>query len=228
MNKKELLKIFNDNFGNELLAIGYKLYDNGWQKKVNADYFIIDLSLTHRKNPYSMTMKSFRVEPQVIISLAQIEDVVRKLPSQPLRNSPTLYPTLCPRICEIEYYPDGIIKKLDRPHPDYKWIVHNEVDVRALSAELKDKIFNLGLTYITKNSSVERVYELLMNNLDKLIIDNFTWPSRIIRGLIAAKLLNKPNYEELKLKFDEIIINSPPNYQENYLYLTKNIDNLIK
>ncbi len=108
----------------------------------------------------------------------------------------------------------------NKAHSNMLYLVENDSDIDILIKIIPKRFEEYVLPYFNENSTIERVDKLLNSSPKEAVVHNWLYPLRACIGVIAAKLVDNPNYfnlvniyrEELtganlvfKIKFENIV-----------------------
>lgn len=110
-----------------------------------------------------------------------------------------------------------------RVYSNYRWKLRNSNQVYELS-ELFDKYnHDVIRPYFDQNNTIARVDELLNETPSISSIHNNLNPFRACIAIIAAKLNENPNFDELLSIYDETIKRGEKSYQTDYQKIRKHL-----
>ncbi len=102
-----------------------------------------------------------------------------------------------------------------------KYLIEDEKDILTLINVIPKRFEEYVLPYFEKNSSVEKVDKLLNKNLTQLSIHSWLYPLRACFGIIAAKLVNNPNFYKILETYEQELLNADPVYKKEFEELKK-------
>jgi len=97
-----------------------------------------------------------------------------------------------------------------------RYLIAKDEDVEILQKVIPIRFEEYVLPYFNKNSSIERIDELLNTSPQRLVIHHWLNPHRAIMGIIAAKLNNNPKLDELIMIYGQKLEKAAPNYQKEF------------
>jgi hypothetical protein len=153
------------------------------------------------------------VEPRWSIKLKEILDIYHKVATKEkkyFKYTPILENSLGELIKYVENGSEtgsGI---------SMQYLIENDEDVLTLTKVIPKRFEEYVLPYFDKNSSNEKVDELLNKNPRELCIHQWLYPLRACVGIIAAKLVKNPRYNELLCIYEEELQEAVPAYKEEF------------
>jgi hypothetical protein len=159
------------------------------------------------------------IRPLVRIKVKAIEDTYHKISKKHEQfNEDTT--TLGGNLGEImKYYETGTDSLSENMNTRY--LIENEGDVEDLIKAIPERFKNYVLPYFKSNSSVKSVDELLNTEPSEMSIHNHLYPIRACIGIIAAKLNNNPDFDEIVQTYEENLTNANPDNKYEFLELKK-------
>ena len=168
---------------------GFKINkrDKHFERSYNGFHQIFDLLFQKSKD-------GIYIEPVLQIKSKEIEDIYHKVSKkEPKYHSGTV--TLGNNLLNIiDYYENG--KEVDSD-PKQRYVLEEDQGIPILIKVISNNFEKYGLSYFNQNSSIERVDELLNRSPHEISIHNWLYPMRACIAIIAAKLNNNPQFEEL-------------------------------
>lgn len=153
------------------------------------------------------------IKPEIIIHVHSIEDVYRSV-SESNENP---YLTLGNYLSEIAEYNGDEVNF--RKRPIKYWLIEDENDIEYLVKIIPKYLKEDMLPYFEENSTIKRVDELLNKYPEKMTVHNYIYPDRVNIAIIAAKLNNNPNYEELVDIYEKNMIDAEENSKKQFYRL---------
>ncbi|GEM52630.1 DUF4304 domain-containing protein [Empedobacter brevis] len=151
---------------------------------------------------------------EIIIKLSEIENVYKSITN--IEGRP--YLTLGNDFLILKNKADDFCYK---KKPTNYWLIENDNDIENIVNNFESHLIEIILPYFNDNSSIERVDYLLNSYPLKMSIHNYLYPLRANIGIIAAKLNNNPNYDELVDIYMKELENAEENYKNEFLKIIK-------
>lgn len=178
-----------------------------FKRQVNGVQQIFDL-LFYKENSGSIF-----VEPQLRIKIKKIEDIYHDVTSKDAKYNDGTTTLGNNFIAIINYYEKGDEK--GGKAANLKYLVENETDIDTLIKVILNRFEEYALPYFNSNSSVAEADKLLNENPRDLSVHNLIYPIRASIGIIAARLNDNPNFENLVAIYEEELEDANPiNKQE--------------
>jgi hypothetical protein len=114
-----------------------------------------------------------------------------------------------------------------RANGTLKYYVAQETDVNPVLERLIQIYHEFAKPYFYKYGSVAGADLALNTNPDKWCTHNLMGAHRMMKGLIAAKLVHSPNYSELKSIYDVNIQRADHQNQTSYELIKDYLDKLL-
>jgi hypothetical protein len=157
-------------------------------RKCNNDKQIFDILFYKMK-------EGIYVEPVVSIKIKQIEDIYHKI----CLKDPKFFNatrTLTNNLFQIiSYFENGI----EIGHNERKrYLIEEENDINILINVISKNFKSYVLPYFEQNNNIAKVDQLLNKYPKEISIHNSLYPIRACLAIIAAKLNNNPNFNNLK------------------------------
>lgn len=104
------------------------------------------------------------------------------------------------RIFEEDEYKDTLLLNTSDYFQDinYRFKIKSQTNIIEWLAIVKEFYTNFALSFFERNNSVDSIDKLLNDQPNKKVIYLDNLASRIIKGLISAKLNDNPKYHELR------------------------------
>ncbi|MDP4260057.1 MAG: hypothetical protein Q8937_17660 [Bacteroidota bacterium] len=153
------------------------------------------------------------VEPWWSIKFGEILDIYHKVSTKEkkyFKDTPVLENSLG-RL--IEFTDNGIESGGSK---SMQYLIENDKDIDILTNVIPARFQEYVLPYFSANNSVEKVDKLLNSNPGQLSVHFWLYPMKAIMGLIAAKLVNNPQYPELAIIYEEKLRNANPVYKTEF------------
>ncbi len=187
---------------------GFKLNKKSRQfTRINDGFKQIFRLLFYKYSDYIL------IEPVVIVKVKEIEDIYHKVASKAPEHFDGTK-TIGNNLGKIiEVIDEGLVIDTNNK---IKYLVENEQDVEILINVLIEKFENYALPYFNKNNSIHHIDEILNAYPSKISIHNSLYPMRACIAIIAAKLNNNPQYDELVSIYKEGLINVADFYKPEF------------
>ncbi|WP_313386252.1 hypothetical protein [Chishuiella sp.] len=106
-----------------------------------------------------------------------------------------------------------------KKNPTTYWLIENSNDLENFIFNFKSNFEEIILPYFNENSTIERVDYLLNSHPLKMSIHNYIYPLRANIGIIAAKLNNNPNFNDLIKIYEKELDEAEENYKNEFFKL---------
>jgi hypothetical protein len=97
-----------------------------------------------------------------------------------------------------------------------QYLIENEDDLSKLLIVIPMQFDKYVLPYFNQNSTIERVDALLNAHPKDLSVHNWLYPLRACIAIIAAKLVNNPNYFELVAIYRQELTDAVPMFKTEF------------
>jgi hypothetical protein len=161
---------------------------------------------------------SIYLEPRWSIKLPEILEMYHKVAMKDkkfFRDTPVLENSLGEL---IEYTDSGNHTGSGK---SMQYLIENEEDLAILMRVIPKRFKEYVLPYFDANSTIERVDKILNENPRELSIHQWLYPLRACMGLIAARLVNNPMYDDLARIYKEELQDATTTYKLEFERLTK-------
>jgi hypothetical protein len=165
---------------------------------------------------YSKEPGAVKVEPVIAIKVHDIENIYHKVAVK----SPEYFDsTSCLRnnLFKIGNYltTNSMIDTDEKK----SFLIEEENDITILSKVIPERFEEMALPYFNANSSVKRVDELLNSHVRELSVHKGIYPLRASIGIIAAKLNNNPEYQNLVEIYESKLQDAAKDYKQEFMQL---------
>ncbi|WP_313581440.1 hypothetical protein [Chishuiella sp.] len=106
-----------------------------------------------------------------------------------------------------------------KKNPTTYWLIENSNDLENFIFNFKSNFEEIILPYFNENSTIERVDYLLNSHPLKMSIHNYIYPLRANIGIIAAKLNNNQNFNDLIKIYEKELDEAEENYKNEFFKL---------
>lgn len=203
MTQKEVLRKIIDLLTSELKVFDFNpLYkEQGFYRKDNFVIFFYDF-LIYNRTILKSGAKGFLIEPYATIHISEIEKYHNKITTNEMYKKDWSHSTIGNSVANLFANPDGINRKKNQSLDLH---VFDERHIPLVAEQLLIQFKNFSLPFFLNNNTIERADELLNKHPieDCVYMNNDNY--RIIKGIIAAKLNNNPNLDELIKIYDKQI-----------------------
>ena len=204
MTQKEVLQKLINLLIPELKAFGFKdqtKEQRFYRKEDGAFYFFT--FLIYQRTIIKTGDKGFLIEPYVTIHVSEVEKYHKEITTNDELKKEKDSTTIGNSIANLLANPDGVNTKLNQSLDLH---IFEEKHIAIVANELFKQFKNVALPYFLTNNTVQQVDNLL-NKYPKeycVHMDNNFY--RFIKGIIAAKLNNNPQTEQLVKIYNDLII----------------------
>lgn len=181
----------------------FRKKDDEFVRKIDQGEQILRL-FYYKKNNH------LTVKPEIIIKIYEIESIYKSVAEIKYRP----YLTLGNNFLEIRDYDGDEINYKKKPTKE--WLIENDEDVEHLIKIIPEYLEEDILPYFDNNSSVARVDELLNKYPQKMCVHNYIYPLRANIAIIAAKLNENPQYNELVEIYEKELLDAEENYKKEF------------
>lgn len=212
MKIKEVSKILNDSILLDLEKSGFQLNrkTNEYKRATKEVVQIFDLVFLKDGN-------RVKIKPEIRIKIKAIEAVYCTVSTRG-----DIYRTLGNDLFEILRYTDK--GEETGKAEQYYWMVKDDESISKLTQIIPEYFKETVLPYFENVSSVSKADELLNKYPREISIHNWLYPLRANLAIIAAKLNNNPQYNELVKIYEEELANAEESYKEEFEKLKKVLD----
>jgi hypothetical protein len=124
------------------------------------------------------------------------------------------------------------IYELDDYAPDNKdfgnveWVIEKESDMRIIQPMIMDALYIIALPYFEKYGNLNAIERILNDTSQELTKHCSLNPLRFSHGLIAAKLLNKDNFGDLQIYYNNYLTSKdvPNQWMEDFNSISKKMN----
>lgn len=95
-------------------------------------------------------------------------------------------------------------------------LIERDEDIGTVMTTISENVRKYLLPYFDLNHSIERIDVLLNSSPADLVVHTLSYPNRAMMGLIAAKLVNRKDYEKLRAIYDENLIDAADEAKREY------------
>jgi hypothetical protein len=132
-----------------------------------------------------------------------------------------IFETIGNEIGKLLRNPDGQMSD----HHSQDLIIRNLSDVKEQVHLIKKYFEEIAVPYYSQNGNLSRIDEILNNNPQKISVHANAQYFRCPKGLIVAKLNNRPNYKELEKIYDKKMESMNELSRDRYLKVKLYLDN---
>ncbi|WP_343673621.1 hypothetical protein [Chitinophaga sp.] len=214
MTQKEIVRTIIDLLSKELAPLNFKanIKEQGFiRKDDNAIYFYYFLLYT--RTNIKTRAKGFLIEPFADINISSIERYYKEITLNTELKNEWDFITIGNSIANLCANPDGINRKKNQT---LDLFVFDEQHLQSVVIELTKQFKQVAFPYFLANNTVKRVNELLNKYPLEYSVHMNNDLFRFMKGLIAAKLDNNPQLDELLMIYSKLILdrNMPDNCKE--------------
>ncbi len=200
MKKKEVTKLFNNYFKENLKELGFK--SKGWE------LFKVDNNKTYRFSYVTYDYGDvYMPEFSMGVKMQSLNNIYREV-FQKESNAFAFFTS------------QGVLHEQGKFHIDTMHHIKTEDDIINFGSEVVTYLKEKGLPYLETISNFK--------TLDKIHNENPTRPELGMKGLIFAKMAQNPNYEQLKKLYRQLFVDKNWAVQEDIDNLEKTIQFLDK
>ncbi|PSL19896.1 hypothetical protein [Chitinophaga ginsengisoli] len=203
MTKKETISAIFDRLTPLLESEGFKLDSKNQYYLKNTKEALFNYDIRFYDRTVAKTgERGFLIEPVVYINVKAIEDIYKQITVNKYLTKPVDFITLGGNVANLEANPDGLRQKWDQ---SLDLLVFESSDVDYVAGQLLHHFSKTALPYCLESGNIAGVDRLLNKNPDQYTVHMANETYRIIKGLIAAKLVNNPRLGDLVLTYERII-----------------------
>jgi hypothetical protein len=157
---------------------------------------------------------SILIRPVVRIKIKSIEDVYHKVSKKKAEyNDATT--TLGNNLGEIiKYYETGRDNLSE--YMNMRYLIEDKKDIEILKKVIPERFHDYALPYFDSNCSIKSVDQLLNTTPREMSIHNGLYPIRACIGLIAARLNNNPDFNEIVKIYEEELADANPDNKAEF------------
>lgn len=177
-----------------------------WERKINGGVQIFDLL-------FYVYPKQILIEPVFRLKLYLIEDIYHQA-TQKEEEYKDATVTLGNSLGQVmKYYDRGDIVGLGE---EKLYTIENESDISSFIKSIGSEFIKYILPYFDAYSSIQAVDKLLNEHPRAISTHNSLYPMRACIALIAARLMNRPDYYELAKIYDEETRMATPAFRKDF------------
>jgi len=187
MKAGEVRKLLNSGFKTIMLnKLGFKKWKYGYVKETsNGTYYKFSFS-------YACYDTCFPTTFIYGIGLSKVTKIFKKIMPEDFVAPEHEYPNIL-TLGQIELFES-------KKFPVFKYNIYSEDDINKMVSEVSAYFINEALPYLESISSIEKLEQITNNELN---------PHKSSTGLLLAKLVNSPNYENLKSQYRALLKDWP-------------------
>ncbi|MET3877298.1 hypothetical protein [Chitinophaga sp. OAE865] len=187
----------------ELKAFDFKLdlKEQGFLREENGVIYFY-FFLIYNEHNIKTGAKGFLIEPYAKISNLSIEKYYKKITINSYLKSKWDFNTIGNSLANLIANPDGINRKRNESLRFYVW---EEAHIKLVANALLKLFKEFALLYFLENSSVKRIDMLLNSHPREYTVHMVNDLFRFVKGVIAAKLDNNPESDNLLTIYNTLI-----------------------
>lgn len=176
--------------------------EEGFIRQTGGAFFLYQF-LVYNRTILGSGIKGYLIEPYIWITVKEIEKYYKQITSNTELKTEVDWKTIGNSLANIMANPDGLYKKRNK---SLDLLVFEEKHIRPVAARLLKHFKEVALPYCLTNGSITMVDKIVNSKPDEYKVhmqnDNF----RIIKGIIAAKLVGNPNLDKIIKIYDKQIV----------------------
>src|SRR6218665_3608036 len=203
MKAGEVRKLLNSGFKTIMLnKLGFKKWKYGYVKETsNGTYYDFAFS-------YACYDTCFPTTFNYGIGLSQVTKIFKKIMPENFAGTEYEYPVIL-SLGQIGLF-------VSKRFPVLEYNIYSEEDINKMVSEVSAYFINEALPYLESISSIEKLEQITNNELN---------PHKRSTGLLLAKLVNNPNYENLKSQYRALIKDWPETSKQESEKVISFLDN---
>lgn len=204
MTQKEIIRKVLQLLEVELESFAFKLKINqqGFFRR-NGDATFFYYFLIYNELNIKTGERGFLLEPYADINISLIEEYYKEVTLNTELKNEWDFITIGNSIADLVANPDGINRKRNQR---LNLLIFEERDIQPVVIELLKQFKQVALPYFLANNKIKRVDELLNVHPKEYSVHMYNDIFRFIKGLIAAKLNNNANFDNLMSIYNKLII----------------------
>jgi len=204
MTQKEVIRKIVDLLSLELNGFDFKtaIKEQGFIRRDKSSIYFYYFLIYNRTNIKS-GVKGFQIEPYADINIPEIERYYKDITINTELKADWDFITLGNSIANLLANPDGINRKRNQ---SLDLFVFEENHIKSVADELLKQFNNVALPYFLANNTVKTVDILLNKHPKEYCVHLNNDLFRFIKGIIAAKLNNNPQFEQLQKIYSDLLI----------------------
>lgn len=204
MTQKELTRKLIDLLSTKMSIFNFKpqTKEQGFVRKEESATFFYYFLIYNRTN-IKTGARGYQIEPYCDISISGIEKYYKEININKELKSEWDFITLGNSIANLLANPDGINRKRNQSLDLY---VFEERHIKLIADELLKQFNKVAMPYFLANNSISKVDELLNKHPKEYCVHMNNDLFRFIKGIIAAKLNDNSNVDQLLQIYDHLII----------------------
>lgn len=204
MTQKEVLRKLFYLLEPELKAFDFELSHKhqGFIRRDKKAIFFYQL-LIYNRTVLNTGTKGFLIEPYIWIGIKEIEKYYKQITLNKELKTDVNFVTIGNGIANLLANPDGLYANRNK---SLKLHVFEDKHIPLVAAQLLKQFKEVALPYCLNNARVSMVDKLINTKPDEYKVHAMNDNYRILKGLIAAKLNNNSQLEELIKIYDKQIV----------------------
>ncbi|MBV8252026.1 MAG: hypothetical protein JO154_05415 [Chitinophaga sp.] len=204
MTQKEVLRKLIDLLTTELKAFEFEpsYKEQGFIKRTSTNIFSYQF-LVYNRTIIKTGEKGFLIEPYIWINVKAIEKIYKEITLNTELKTDTNFITIGNSIANIIANPDGLYENRNR---SLDLRIYEEEHISLVAEQLIRKFKEVAFPYCLNNSTVAMVDKIINARPNEYKVHMSNDNYRILKGIIAAKLNNNPQLQELIGIYEKQII----------------------
>ncbi|PSL42364.1 hypothetical protein CLV51_1132 [Chitinophaga niastensis] len=204
MTQKEVLRKIIDLLTNELRAFdfGPSYKEQGFIRRTSGTIFVYQF-LIYNRTVLKTGAKVFLIEPYIWVGIKEIEKYYKEITLNTEIKTDTDFITIGNSIAGILANPNGLYENRNKSLDLH---VFDEKHILLVAEQLLKQFKEVALPYCLKYATVGMVDKIINTKPDEYKVHTQNDNYRILKGIIAAKLNNNPDLDELIKIYDKQII----------------------
>lgn len=204
MTQKEVIRKIIDSLSSEMNTYNFKAVpkEQGFMRKDSSAIYFYYFLVFNRTN-IKTGAKGFQIEPYAEINIPEIEKYYKEITINTELKTEWDFISLGNSIANLIANPDGVNRKRNQ---SLDLFVFEEAHIKLVADELLKQFKRTALPYFLTNNSVKKVDELLNKQPREYSVHLYNDLFRVIKGLIAAKLNNNVEFEQLLHIYSSLIV----------------------
>lgn len=182
MKAGEVNKLLHSGFKTMLNKLGFKKWKFRYVKETSNGTFY-DFAFS-----YACYDTCFPTTFYCGIGLHKVNEILKKIMPENFVSPEQEYPII------LSLGQAGLFES--KQFPVSKYNIYSEDDINKMVSEVSAYFINVALPYLESISSMDKLEQIINTELN---------PNKSSKGLILAKLVNNPNYENLKSQYRALL-----------------------
>lgn len=204
MTQKEVLRKLISLLTDELKAFDFKpsYKEQGFIRKTSTSIFVYQF-LIYNRAVIKTGAKGVLIEPYIWINVKEIEKVYKEITQNTELKTDAHFITIGNSIANLIANPDGLYRNRNK---SLDLLIFEEENIALVAGQLLEQFKEVALPYCLNNGTFGMVDKVVNTKPDEYKVHMQNDNYRILKGIIAAKLNNNPDLDELIKIYEKQIV----------------------